>query len=447
MDTQASWVPRERSGLAFQLLAWAAAGLLLLFLSLPFLAVLLRASPREVLGHLTDARVLDALRLSLVSGLAATLLIVMLGTPTAYLLATRRFPGKVVIETLIDLPLVLPPTVAGFALLMAFGRMGLAGSVLRGFGISLPFTTAAVVVAQAFMAAPFYVAAARAGFSGVDRGLLETAATLGASEAARFRRVLLPLARPLLLSGAAMSSARRSRLPATCPAPRKPCRSRSTSRCSPISIRRSCCRCCSCSSPSVGCWRCAPLPPGLSGVPLMLELEVQKRLGEFALEAKLEAPAGGTLVLVGESGAGKTTLLRLVAGLTAPDRGSISLGGEVLADAGTRRWLPPERRPVGYVPQDYALFPHLSVEANVGFGLGVRRMPDAERRSRVHAMIERLELGALRARRPHELSGGQRQRVALARALVVEPQALLLDEPLAALDVDTRRRTRAELAS
>src|SRR5262249_50635807 len=92
--------------------------------------------------------------------------------------------------------------------LMAFGRMGLAGSALRAFGISLPFTTAAVVVAQAFMAAPFYVAAARAGFSGGDRGLLETAATPGPSEAPRFRRVLLPLARPLLLSGAAMSAAR-----------------------------------------------------------------------------------------------------------------------------------------------------------------------------------------------------------------------------------------------
>jgi molybdate transport system ATP-binding protein len=177
----------------------------------------------------------------------------------------------------------------------------------------------------------------------------------------------------------------------------------------------------------------------------MLELAVQKQLGDFALEAKLEAPAGSTLVLVGESGAGKTTLLRLVAGLTAPDRGAISLGGEVLADAETRRWLPPERRRVGYVPQDYALFPHLSVESNVGFGLGVRPMPAGERRARVDAMIERLELGALRARRPHELSGGQRQRVALARALVLEPQALLLDEPLAALDVDTRRRTRAEL--
>jgi len=179
----------------------------------------------------------------------------------------------------------------------------------------------------------------------------------------------------------------------------------------------------------------------------MLELEVQKRLGDFALEAKLEVPAGGTLVLVGESGAGKTTLLRLVAGLSAPDRGRISLGGEMLADAGTRRWLPPERRPVGYVPQDYALFPHLSVEGNIGFGLDVRRMPPAERRSRVDAMIERLELGAFRDRRPHELSGGQRQRVALARALAVKPQALLLDEPLAALDVETRRRTRAELAS
>jgi len=207
-ETQAAWVPRERSGVAFQLLAWAAAALLLLFLSLPFLAVLLRASPREVVHHLTDSQVLEALRLSLVTGLAATLLIVILGTPAAYLLATRRFPGQRVIETLIDLPLVLPPTVAGFALLMAFGRLGLAGGALQAFGISLPFTTAAVVVAQAFMAAPFYVAAARAGFSSVDPGLLETAATLGASEAARFRRVLLPLARPLLLSGAAMSAAR-----------------------------------------------------------------------------------------------------------------------------------------------------------------------------------------------------------------------------------------------
>ena len=208
IEPQTSWLPRERSGVAFQFFAWAAAALLLLFLSLPFVAVLLRSSPREVLRHLTDSPVLDALRLSLMTGLAATLAIVLLGTPAAYLLATRRFPGKRLIETLIDLPLVLPPTVAGFALLMAFGRLGLAGAALRAAGISLPFTTAAVVVAQAFMAAPFYVAAARAGFTAVDPSLVETAATLGASEAGRFFRVLLPLARPLLVSGAAMSAAR-----------------------------------------------------------------------------------------------------------------------------------------------------------------------------------------------------------------------------------------------
>jgi hypothetical protein len=167
-----AWVPSERSGAGFRILTAAATFLLMLFLALPFLAVLLRASPAEVLRHLADERVRDALRLSLVTGLAATVLIVLLGTPTAYVLATRRFPGKRLVETLVDLPLVLPPTVAGFALLMAFGRMGLAGAALRGLGISLPFTTGAVVVAQAFMAAPFFVAAARAGFASVYRGIL-----------------------------------------------------------------------------------------------------------------------------------------------------------------------------------------------------------------------------------------------------------------------------------
>ena len=207
-DHPLAWVPGERSGAGFRALAVAATLLLLLFLALPFVAVLLRSSPRDVLHHLMDEHVRDALRLSLVTGLTATAVIVLLGTPTAYVLATRSFPGKRLVETLVDLPLVLPPTVAGFALLMAFGRMGLAGGALRAFGISLPFTTAAVVVAQAFMAAPFFVSAARAGFAGVDRGLLETAATLGASEASRFFRVLLPMARPALVAGVAMSAAR-----------------------------------------------------------------------------------------------------------------------------------------------------------------------------------------------------------------------------------------------
>lgn len=208
IEQPAPWTPAERTGLGFRVAAFAATCLLFLFLALPFLAVLLQASPREVLRHSMDETVLEALRLSLTTGLASTIAIVLLGTPAAYLLATRRFPGRRLVETLVDLPLVLPPTVAGFALLMAFGRMGLVGGALHAFGISLPFTTAAVVVAQTFMAAPFFVSAARAGFLGVDPGLLETAATLGASESARFFRVMLPLARPALVPGIAMSAAR-----------------------------------------------------------------------------------------------------------------------------------------------------------------------------------------------------------------------------------------------
>jgi molybdate transport system permease protein len=134
--------------------------------------------------------------------------VIALGLPMAYVLATRDFPGKRIIEVLVDLPMVLPPTVAGFALLMAFGRMGLAGRSLAAFGITLPFTTAGVVLAQVFMAVPFFVGPARAGFAGVDRRLLDAAATLRANEAQSFFRVVLPLAMPSVAAGAAMSCAR-----------------------------------------------------------------------------------------------------------------------------------------------------------------------------------------------------------------------------------------------
>ena len=199
---------RRFTDAAFRPLALAGALVLLLFLALPLLAVLLRADPREVIARLGDRQVLDALRVSLFTALAATAVVVVLGTPLAYLLATRRFAGRGLIELLVDLPMVIPPTVAGFALLLAFGRMGLAGHALEALGVRLPFTTLGVIVAQVFMAAPFYVGAARAGFAGVDRRLLEAAATLRASESFAFARVALPLARPSLLAGAAMSAAR-----------------------------------------------------------------------------------------------------------------------------------------------------------------------------------------------------------------------------------------------
>lgn len=199
---------RRRRGLAVQIAVAAAAVVLLAFLALPFLALLLRVSPGQVAARLGDPVVRDALRLSFVTSAAAMIVVVALGLPVAYLLATREFFGKRVVEALIDLPMVLPPTVAGFALLMAFGRMGLLGRSLGVLGITLPFTTAGVVLAQVFMAVPFFVGPARAGFAGVDRKLLEAAATLRSSESHTFWRVVLPLAAPSLVAGISMSCAR-----------------------------------------------------------------------------------------------------------------------------------------------------------------------------------------------------------------------------------------------
>jgi iron(III) transport system ATP-binding protein len=151
----------------------------------------------------------------------------------------------------------------------------------------------------------------------------------------------------------------------------------------------------------------------------------------------LEIEAGATCALLGPSGCGKTTTLRLIAGLETPDEGSVEIGAETVSTA--RRALPPERRRIGMVFQDYALFPHLDVAGNVGYGLG--RRPD---RGRVESMLETVGLGGLGGRHPHELSGGQQQRVALARALITEPRAVLLDEPFSNLDAGLREKVRRE---
>ena len=200
--------PRDSASSTFGRLAALAFAALAVFLLLPFIGLLARVSPAVLVARLGDPAVLSALKLSFVTSVWATALVVLLGTPAAYLLATRDFTGKRLVEVLVDLPMVLPPTVAGFALLMAFGRTGYAGRALGLLGVSLPFTTAGVVAAQVFMAAPFFISPARAGFAGVDRRLVDAAATLRASEAFTFFRVVLPLAAPSLLAGVAMSAAR-----------------------------------------------------------------------------------------------------------------------------------------------------------------------------------------------------------------------------------------------
>jgi molybdate transport system permease protein len=202
-------IRRRRSGTRLlPAVAVSLAALLALFVGLPLIALLFRVAPSDLVRHLLDRDVLLALRLSLVTTLATTALAIVVGTPVAYLLATREFRGKRALEVVLALPMVLPPTVAGFALLMAFGRAGLAGRALHAAGISLPFTTAGVVAAQFFMSIPFFIAPARAGFAGVERRLIEAAGTLRASESFTFFRVLLPLAAPALLAGVALAAAR-----------------------------------------------------------------------------------------------------------------------------------------------------------------------------------------------------------------------------------------------
>ncbi|WJR69249.1 ABC transporter ATP-binding protein [Neorhizobium sp. CSC1952] len=155
---------------------------------------------------------------------------------------------------------------------------------------------------------------------------------------------------------------------------------------------------------------------------------------------------GKTLALLGPSGCGKTTLLRLIAGLLAPTRGSVSIAGQVVADAATGAFAPPEKRNLGMVFQDYALWPHLTVGGNVSFPLEMRRLGKAERQGRTMRALERVGLAAYADRRPSDLSGGQQQRVAIARAIVAEPQLILFDEPLSNLDRELRENMVGELA-
>jgi molybdate transport system ATP-binding protein len=173
-----------------------------------------------------------------------------------------------------------------------------------------------------------------------------------------------------------------------------------------------------------------------------LEVSIRKSLPGLTLDVEWSAGAG-VAALFGPSGAGKTLTLQCLAGLVRPDAGRIVVDGQVLFDAAAGIDVPPQRRRVGYVFQGYALFPHLTVRDNVGFGL--RERSRADRTRRVDEVLARLGLDALAERYPRELSGGQRQRVALGRALATDPALLLLDEPLSALDLPLRQALRDEL--
>jgi molybdate transport system permease protein len=187
---------------------WAAAAAqaaALILQALPVGAILHDTSPRALVAGLGEEGALDALRLSLECSVAAVAAIVVVGTPAAWLLATRRFPGRSALITLVELPLVLPPAVAGIGLLAALGPRGILGGALDDAGIQLVLTTAGVIVALAFVAAPYYLRQAQAAFEAVDPAQLDASRTLGAGEGRTFARVAIPVAAPGLLTGLALA--------------------------------------------------------------------------------------------------------------------------------------------------------------------------------------------------------------------------------------------------
>lgn len=474
------------------------AALAVAFLLVPMLGVLVHTEWGELGTHLTSPEVTEALRISLVVSGWALGLSLLLGVPLAWLLARVDFPGKAAVRSLVLLPMVLPPTVGGVALLLGFGTKGLLGGWLSSwFGVTLPFHTSGAVVAATFVSMPFLVISLEGALAGLHPRYEETAASLGASPVRVFFTVTLPMVAPGLAAGAALTWARalgefgatitfagnlsgvtqtlplevylllqdspeaatsvsllllaiamavlvalrgrwsvgatasaRRRVPAGAPYDEPSAAGPSTADASDGASSTDATG----GTDTTGVADAADVADAVDAPrrPLHAEVTGFTRL-------TLDAAPGTTIAVVGPNGAGKTTLLRALLGLTPRAHAALTIGEhEVTA-------LPPHRREVAWVPQDGALFPHLTAVRNAAYGLRAHGMGRAEARRAAQRWLDRLGVGHLAHRRPAELSGGQAGRVALARALASRPRLLLLDEPLAALDQTTRAQVRHTL--
>jgi molybdate transport system permease protein len=420
-------------------------GLLALYLLAPIVAFVGRltggVSPSPGFG--------PALLTSLLTATVAACIIAFLGTPLAFVLARSRARVMRVIGVLIALPLALPPLMSGLLLLYVVGPYTTVGKI---FGGQLTETRAGIVLAQIFVAAPFFIIVARAAFAGVDPALEDVAASLGHGRLARFRRVAIPSAIQGLEAGLLLAWLRAfAEFGATIilayhpyslpvftfvqfsatglPATMLPIAAALGAALILLVIaslptlqrRRG-------TVPSV-----TPAAPQREiGRAPALEFALAKRFPAFSLQIshRAESPR---LALLGASGAGKTLTLRLLAGLSSPDHdGHVADGTRKLHE------LPTERRGIAYVPQHPALLPRRTVWRQVTFGAKAQPALAAW-------WLHRLGLDGLESRYPHELSGGQQQRVSLARALATQPRLLLLDEPFSGLDAPVRDRLRREL--
>ncbi|AOY83061.1 molybdate ABC transporter permease subunit [Moorena producens JHB] len=440
---------------------------------------------------------LSPLWISLKTAGLATILAFFLGITVAGWMFSYRGKGKGIIDSILTLPIVLPPTVVGFLLLLLLGRNSPVGQLLRQLGVSVILSWPATVIAATVVAFPLMYKTVLGAFKQVNQDLINCARTLGASECRVFWQVLLPLAWPGVMAGTVLAFARALgefgatlMLAGSIPGRTQTIaiaiffaaqagrmgeallwvlimvaialvaitiinyeqgtgnREQGTGKIFFVPHEYDKCyrlinRCCS----IISHWL---LPARKTNIPFS-NIEASKELtskgllvdlrkevsSSFTLDAKFTAN-GKPLGILGASGSGKSMTLRCIAGLATPTQGRIVLNGRVLFDSKQGINLPPHQRRIGFVFQNYALFPHMNVAENIGFGL--QELPKAQRNKRVWKYIELMHLQGLEKRYPHEISGGQQQRVALARAMAIAPEALLLDEPLSALDTYLRNQ-------
>jgi molybdate transport system permease protein len=420
---------------------------------------------------------LSPLWISLKISSLATIVTFIVGVAVAYGMLNYRGKGRALLEGIFVAPLILPPTVVGFLLLLFLGKQGPAGQLLQSFDFSVVFTWYGAAIAAIVVSFPLMYRTTLGALEQIDENLLAVARTLGASEWTVFLRVMLPLALPGILAGTTLAFARalgefgatlmlagnipgqtqtipmaiyfaveagatqeawfwaivimmislsgifavnlwqaqhQQRRLRTSPAPKVP------------------------TAPKHSAAGSEPASPheNISDRSQGLAVNIQKHLVNFNLDLAFAAPES-TLGILGGSGAGKSLLMRCIAGMETPTRGQIGLNGRVLFDAKRGINLPSRDRKVGFLVQNYALFPNMTVAQNVAFGLP-KLLSANEVSQRVTAQLAAVKLQGYENHYPRQLSGGQQQRVALARVLASEPEVILLDEPFSALDTHLR---------
>ncbi|MCE2701872.1 MAG: molybdate ABC transporter permease subunit [Nostocales cyanobacterium LE14-WE4] len=416
---------------------------------------------------------LSPLWISLKTALLATFITFFLGISAAYWMLGYRGKAKSLIEGIFVAPLILPPTVVGFLLLLFFGKNGPVGKLLEPFDTTIVFTWYGAAIAATIVSFPLMYKTALGAFSQIDANLLRVARTLGAKEFTIFWRISLPLAFPGILAATTLAFARAlGEFGATLMlAGNIPGQTQTMPMAIYFAVEAG-------AMNEAWFWSIVIMIVSLSGiiianlwqefpdkrkltkVPIKqiklasksdsllidsytssLVLDIEKRLDNFYLQVAFNTD-NQPLGLLGSSGAGKSMILRCLAGIETPNKGRIILNGRVLFDSEKKINIPIHQRQIGFLFQNYALFPHMTVAQNITFGLPKY----LNAREEVEKQLIAMQLQGFGDRYPHQLSGGQQQRVALARALASKPEALLLDEPFSALDTHLRSQLEQQVA-